>query len=262
MFKRAVALALLLLPAVASAEEPKLVEPGKITWAVSPTFIPFEFVKDSIPQGFDYDMMTELSKRVHLTSAPQSIDFKGIIPAMTGKRVDAAVSGLYITPERLAAVDMIPYGYIGNQIVVKQGNPKHITGPDSLCGLKVGAATSTVFEAAAKKSSDACVAAGKPAIDLLSVGGSSLVAASLSQGRIDAGVTSNASVTAMITETPDTFEAAGEPYDATTKLGIAVAKDNPALTEALKTALDSMAKDGSYTKLLAKWKLSPKTSIF
>ena len=262
MLKRAVALALLLLPAVAHAEDPKLIEPGKVTWATSPTFIPFEFVKDSIPQGFDYDMMTELTKRLHLASAPMSLDFKGVIPALTGKRVDAVVSGLYITPERLAAADMIPYGYIGNQIVVKAGNPKHITGPDSLCGLKVGAATSTVFEASVKKSSETCVAAGKAAIDLLSLSGSSLVAASLSQGRIDAGVTSNASVTAMLSETPDTFEPAGEPYDATTKLGIAIAKDNPALTEAMKTALDSMAKDGTYAKLIAKWKLSPKTSVY
>jgi polar amino acid transport system substrate-binding protein len=262
MFRRALALALLLLPAVAYADEFKLVEAGKLTWGTSPTFIPFEFVKESVTQGFDIDLMAELAKRIHLTSAVMTMDFKGIIPALTGKRIDVGVSGLYITPERLAAVDMIPYGFIGNQIAVQKGNPKHITGPDALCGLKVGAAVSTVFEAGVKKQSEACVAAGKPAIDLLSVGGSNMVALSLSQGRVDAGVTSNASIVAMMSETPDTFEPGGEPYDATTKLGIAVAKDNPALRDAMQSALDSMNKDGSYAKLLAKWNLSPKTSIY
>ena len=263
MLRRAFALALMLLPATAAlADEPKLIEPGKLIWGTSPTFIPYEFMKDSTAQGFDVDMMAELGKRLHLTPSLLVMDFKGIIPALSGKRIDVGVSGFYITPERLAAVDMIPYGYIGSQIVVAKGNPKHITGPEALCGLKVGAAVSTVFEASAKAQSAACVAAGKPALDILSVGGSNLVALAVSQGRVDAGVTSSPSIVAMLSETPDTFEAAGEPYDATTKLGIAVAKDNPGLRDALQAALDAMGKDGTYAKLLAKWKLSPKTSIY
>ena len=263
MFRRALAFALMLLPATAAlADEPKLIEPGKITWGTSPTFLPYEFVKDSITQGFDLDMMAELGKRMHLATAVMTMDFKGIIPGLTGKRLDAGVSGFYITPERLAAVDMIPYGYIGTQIVVKKGNEKHITGHDSLCGLHVGAAVGTVFEASAKAQSTACVTAGKPAIDILAVGGSNLVALAVSQGRVDAGVTSSPSIVAMMIETPDMFEPAGEPYDATTKLGIAVAKDNPGLRDALQSALDSMGKDGTYAKLLAKWQLSPKTSIY
>ncbi len=263
MFRRAFAVALMLLPAAgALADEPKLVTPGTITWGTSPTFIPFEFVKNSVTQGFDLDLMTELAKRVHLTSTPMTMDFKGIIPALTGKRIDIGVSGLYITPERLAAVDMIPYGNIGSQIVVKKDNPKHVSGPDGLCGLKVGAATGTVFEAAAKARNAACIAAGKPAIELLSVEGSALVSLSVAQGRVDAGVTSTPSIAAMESENPGAFDAAGEPFDATTKLGIAVSNENPALRDALKVALDAMGKYGSYAKLLEKWNLSAKTSIY
>jgi polar amino acid transport system substrate-binding protein len=263
MFRRALALALMVLPATtALADEPKLIEPGKITWGTSPTFLPYEFVKDSVTQGFDLDMMAELGTRVHLATQVMTMDFKGIIPGLTGKRLDVGVSGFYITPERLAAVDMVPYAYIGTQVVVKKGNEKHITGPTSLCGLHVGAAVGTVFEASAKAQSAACVTAGKPGIDILSVAGSNLVALAVSQGRVDAGVTSSPSIVAMMIETPDVFEPAGDPYDATTKLGIAVAKDNPGLRDALQTALDSMGKDGTYARLLAKWQLSPKTSIY
>jgi polar amino acid transport system substrate-binding protein len=262
MIRRALVVAMMLLPATAMAQEPTLVEPGKLTWATAPTFIPFEFMKDSKPVGFDVDMMDELGKRVHLTPVVMALEFKGVMPALIGKRVDLAVSGLYITAERLTAADMIPYALIGNQIVVKKGNPKHLSDPASLCGAKVAAAIATVFEASVKTQSEACVAAGKPAIELLSVPGSNLVALAIVQGRADAGVTSNAAVAAMTSETPDTYEAAGEPYDATTKLGIALNKDNPMLKAALQTALDGMAKDGTYAKLLAKWNLPAKSSVY
>jgi polar amino acid transport system substrate-binding protein len=93
---------------VASAQEPKLVEPGKLTWGSSPTFAPFEFVRDGKPMGFDIDLVDELAKRSGLTSNMMGMEFKGVVPALLGGRVDIGVSGLYITPERLAAVDFIP----------------------------------------------------------------------------------------------------------------------------------------------------------
>lgn len=247
---------------VASAQEPKLVEPGKLTWGSSPTFAPFEFVRDGKPMGFDIDLVDELAKRSGLTSNMMGMEFKGVVPALLGGRVDIGVSGLYITPERLAAVDFIPYVLVGNQIVVKKGNPKKVAGPSTLCGLKAGAAVNTAFEASTKKLSEECKAAGKPEIDILSLPGTSNVAAALAQGRIDAALTSTATIAAMINENPDTYDIASDPFDVTTKVGIAVGKDNGALKAKLDAALQAMAKDGTYASLMKKWNLPAQASVF
>jgi polar amino acid transport system substrate-binding protein len=252
-----------LLPAtIAGADEPRLVAAGTLTWGSSPTFIPFEFMQDSKARGFDVDMMEELGKRLHLRVEMTVMEFKGVIPALMGKRVDAGVSGLYITPERLGTMDMIPYVIIGNQIVVRNGNPKHLDGPDSLCGAKVGVPASSTYEAETRKLSEGCTAAGKPSIDILSLPATNMVALALEQGRVDAALNSTATIASMISETPGAYQLASEPFDTNTRLGIAVGKDNVALRDALQAALDSMAKDGSYASLLAKWHLPAQSSVY
>ena len=75
--------------------------------------------------GFDVDLMADLAKRIGLKSNMLGMDFAGIIPAMLGGRIDAGVSGMYVTPARLQVADFIPYVIVGNQIVVRAGNPKH-----------------------------------------------------------------------------------------------------------------------------------------
>jgi polar amino acid transport system substrate-binding protein len=267
MIQRALALCVAVLPlllplAPAHADDLGLVEPGKLIWGASPTFIPFEFMVDGKPKGFDVDLMEALAKRIDVTSSMMGMDFKGVIPALLGKRIDAGVSGLYITPERQQVADFIPYAIVGNQLVVQKGNPKHITDRSSLCGLKVAVPVSTAFEASAKQASSACTAAGKPEIDILSLTGSNVVALALQQGRVDAALNSTATVAAMMNETPDTYERAGDPFDANTKVGIALRKDSVTLKSHLEQAMQAMVKDGSYAALLQKWNLPPSASAY
>jgi len=264
MFRRTLALSisLFLLPAVAMAEELQLVEPGKLTWGSSPTFTPFEFMRDGKPMGFDVDLMDALSKRINLSSNMMGMEFKGVIPALLGNRIDVGVSGLYVTAERQQVADFIPYVIVGNQIVVQKGNPKHISGRDGLCGFKVAVPVNTAFEASTKQVSAECTAAGKPAIDILSLPGSNNVALALSQGRVDGALNSTATIAAMMGETPDVYELAGPAFDANTKVGIALRKDSTALKAQLEQALQAVVKDGTYASLLKKWNLPSTASAF
>jgi polar amino acid transport system substrate-binding protein len=54
------ALLCLFLATTALAEEPQLVEAGRLTWGSSPTFAPFEFVREGKPVGFDVELMEQL----------------------------------------------------------------------------------------------------------------------------------------------------------------------------------------------------------
>ncbi len=256
------ALALAVLPAGAFAAQPRLVSAGLLTWGTSPTFAPFEFQRDNKTVGFDVDMVAELARRIGLKPSMLGMDFAGIVPALAAHRIDIAVSGMYITPVRLKMVDFIPYLRIGNQIVTTAGNPAHLNDENDLCGHRVAVAVSTAFEQAAEAQSAACQKAGEKAITLLTLPNSAVVALALKQGRAEAALSSNATIAAMISQNPDVFEAVGRPFDTTTRLGIGVAKDNPALLAALTDALGAMEHDGTYMRLLKKWSLPPDSSIF
>jgi polar amino acid transport system substrate-binding protein len=248
--------------APAHAEALPLVADNTLTIGMSPTFPPFEFIQDGKTVGFDVDLADLLTKKLGITFTTLPIDFKGIIPALTGKRIDTIISGMYISAERQQVADFVPYLLVGNQIVVREGNPLHLTGEDALCGHRVAAPVGTVFEASANKTSAACEAAGKPKIELLSLAGTAACALALQQDRTDAIIVSTPTSVALIQATPGVFATAGAPFDNSTKVGIAVSKDNPKVFDALNKAMHDVVADGDYAKLLAKWKMPASASAF
>jgi polar amino acid transport system substrate-binding protein len=207
-------------------------------------------------------MVAALAKQMHLESSIAQIAFAGLIPAIEGKRIDLIVSGMYINPQRAQVIDMIPYVYVGNQVVVATGNPAHIDGKAGLCGHNVAAPVGTVFETSAKQTSDECKAAGKPEINLLSLAGTVNCALALTQGRADAIIVSTPVVGALMTETPGAYATAGAPWDTTTQMGIGVSKSNTALKDAVDKALKAIVADGTYASLIKKWNLPPASSAF
>lgn len=262
MLKPFLVACLMLAPALAVASPPPTVVAGKLTWGSSPTFAPFEFQRDGQTVGFDVDMMAELARRIGLQSDMLGMDFTGIIPAVQAKRIDAAVSGMYITPARTEVIDFIPYLKIGDQMVVPKANPGHLTGRDDLCGHRIVVAVNTQYEKAARSLSDACADASKPAIDVLTVPTSAVVALTLAQGRAEAAISSTSVIAAMMESSPDTFAPLGEPFNTDTRLGIGVSKQATGLRDALDAALKAMQGDGAYGALLKKWGLPASSSIF
>jgi polar amino acid transport system substrate-binding protein len=262
MQRLAMIIAVALFPILGFAQALELVQPGKLTWGVSVTFPPFEFQENDKPVGFDVDFVAALAKQMDLQPAIMPIAFKGLIPALLGKRIDIIVSGMYINQQRLEVADMIPYLLVGNQIVVRQGNPKHIDGKASLCGLNVAAPVGTVYEASAKQVSVDCKAAGKPEVNLLSLPGTTDCALALREGRADAIIVSTATVAALMHESPGAYGTGGAPFDTDTKVGIALRKDTPALKAALQKALQAIVADGTYAALIKEWNLPPASSLF
>jgi polar amino acid transport system substrate-binding protein len=251
---RFVFLAFLLLPLSVRAEG--------ITWGLAATFPPFESVQDGKTVGFDVDFANAVAQKMGVKSDIATFEFKGLIPALLGKRIDAVVSGMYINPERLEVADFVPYVLVGNQIVVRHGNPSKITAPSSLCGHRVAAPVGTAFEMAAKTAAADCKATGKPDLILLSLPGSTTCALALKENRADAIIVSTPTAAAFETDTPDAYENGGPAYATDTKIGIAVLKGNKALLDALDAAVKAVVADGTYAKLLTKWNLPPGSSAF
>ena len=257
------ALAALALAAPAFAQDkPDLVAAGKLTYGVAATFAPFEYQKDGTLTGFDVDMAAALAAKMSLAPAPLNIEFKGLIPALQGKRIDVINSAMYMNPQRAEQVEFIPYMTIGNEIVVKKGNPLGIKSRADLCGRKVAVTLGGIEETYAHQDLDACKKAGKPELTILTLPTAQDSALSLRQGRAEAMFDSTPGAIELVANVPDAYEIAGEPFESNTRIGMAVSKGDTAMKTALEQALKAIVADSTYAKLMTKYKLPASGSLF
>jgi polar amino acid transport system substrate-binding protein len=267
MLKRALLLSVALWPALLpiwaqAQDKPALLTPGKLTYGVAATFAPFEYQKDGKLVGFDIEFIDAVAKKLGLSTKPLNIDFAGLIPALQGKRIDIINSGMYMNPKRAEQVDFVPYMKVGDEIVVRKGNPLGIQSRADLCGHKIAVTLGGIEETYARQDVEACQKAGKPEPTVLTLPTAQDSALALRQGRADALFNSSPGAAVMVTELPDVFQIAGHTFADGTQIGIAVRKGDTATAAALDKAIHAVVADGDYAKLLAKYNLPASGSIF
>ena len=119
----------------------------------------------------------------------------------------------------------------------------------------MGASRRTSLPGHIKDFSDAfCVGKGRPAINVVGTEGSADARTQLRQSRIDAAMQGGETLPYIMSQDPGVYALIGEPVFYS-PMGIAVAKDNPKLRDALVGALKAVMADGTYAKLLKTWSL-------
>lgn len=258
-------LGLALAPAAGAAELPKsgLVEAGALTYGVAATFAPFEFQKDGKLTGFDIDFIEALGQKLKAKPIAMNMEFKGLIPALQGSRIDIINSAMYMNPDRATQVDFVPYMKIGNMVVVQAGNPSKITGRnETLCGKTVAVTLGGIQESQARADDKACKEKGLKAVDVKTFPTAQDSWLNLRQGRADAVFDSTPGTAKVLDEIPGTFEVVGTEFESNTSIGMATRKGDAAIQASLKAAIAEVVADGTYAKLLTKWKLPATVSIF
>ena len=255
MMKRVLGLLLLSAVAAQAQGKPDLVVPGSLTYGVAATFAPFEFQQNGTLIGLDIDLIDAMAKKMSVTPAPLSMDFAGLIPALLGKRIDVINSGMYINAKRAEQVEFVPYMKIGNEIVVRKGNPLHIKSRADLCGYKIAVTLGGIEETYAREDVEACKKAGKAEPTVITLPTAQNSAVALQQGRADAVFNSSPGAAIMVSSAPDAFDIVTGAFASTTQVGFAVRKGETPLAEALGAALKSVVADGDYQKILVKYNL-------
>lgn len=261
----AFALTLCAATPVAAADLPAtgLVENGSLTYGVAATFAPFEFQKGGQLTGFDIDMIQALAKKLNGQAKAMNMEFKGLIPALSGGRIDLINSAMYMNAKRAEQVDFIPYLKIGNQVIVQAGNPAKITGrDDSLCGKTISVTLGGIQENQARADDERCKAKGLDGVKVLTFPTAQDSALTLRQGRADATFDSTPGAVVLQTEVPGVYEAVGAEFESDTSIGMATRKGDTAVQGAIKAALEEIVADGTYKQLIEKWKLPASVSIF
>ena len=214
--------------------------------------------------GVDIDLGEAIAKELGVAIEWQDTEFAQIFSSLQTGRVDMALQGISDLPERREVADFVNYLRTGSQFYTNPANAAAIKAPEDLCGKTVGASRSTNWPKKIEEWSAAnCVAKGKPAIKVVGTEGSADARAQLKSGRLDAGVQGLETLPYFQKLEPNTYVLIGQPFTEDL-MGIAFAKKETQLRDAVKAAVERLQAKGVYDQILAKYglqatKLSPIT---
>jgi polar amino acid transport system substrate-binding protein len=243
----AVGIALTLAGAVGAASR------STFTFCTDPTFPPLELAaSNGAVSGFDVDMASALAKTWGATAKPLKTAFPGLIPALKAKKCDAVISGIFVTPDRLKQAGAVGYMETHRVLLVKAGNPKHVTGPNGLKGLKVVVQAGTKYEEYLKSLK------GKLGFSLQSYPGDNDAVAQVIIGRADADLTQDTSFAFQAKQHPGKI-AVAYTFPEKDTFGVYYRKGD-ALGAKIKAGISKLKSNGTLGRLATKYRI-PRSDV-
>ena len=248
--KRIILGAVLAIAALATQEK----DMTELRFGVDPTYAPFESKSPSGQLvGFEIDLGNEICRRLQMHCVWVETGFDGIIPALQGRKFDAILSAMSITPKREEQVAFSqPLFNTPSRLIAKDGSGLQPT-VQSLRGKAVGVAQGSTQEAYAKAN---WATAG---INVVSYANQEQVYPDLRSGRIDATFTDALAGINGFLKTPQgsgygfAGQDVSDPKTLGKGAGIGFRKDDFALRQKVDQAIDSMLKDGTYQRIEKKY---------
>lgn len=216
----------------------------KLVMATSADYAPFEYVDSKNGDeiiGFDIDIAKMVTKNLGYELEIKNMDFKGVIPSVTQKQADFAMSGINPDPERAKSVDFsVPY-YESKHSVVFLEDTKLQTAED-LKGKTIGVQLGSTQEKEADKLKDVTVEKRNKIPELVQ---------ELKSGRMDAALIEE-SVAKGYLENDNTLNSFLLPNTKEVSYVVAFPKDSP-LKEKFDKELKKLKESGELKKLEDKW---------
>jgi polar amino acid transport system substrate-binding protein len=228
---------------------------GAIDVAGVSDYPPMSYSEKGRIQGFNVDLLNAAAGVLGTKFKIVDTAFDDLIPSIKSGRVLIGEGGATDLKSAEAQTTFVDYLEVGTQFIVPKGNPKKVSGPETMCGLSVGvlAGTPDYIDALTKFSND-CKKAGKKGITQSTFKTADQAVLALTSGRLDAEYDSNVVQAYRVSQhTP--VETVGDvmfKYP----IGFQVAKDRQDLAQALQKAVQALIDNGTYKKLVEKWNLS------
>ena len=244
--------------AAAVTPPPAIKSAGKIVFCTDATYPPEESLQGSTFVGSDIDIATAVAAQMGVKASFKNIGFDAIIPALKAKKCDAIISGMNDTAARRKQVDFVDYLSVGQSLMVKKGNPEHITTLAGLSGKSVSVETGTTNRDFLAAESAKLVKAGKKAINIKTFPKDTDAAAALKAGRVDAYF-GDSPVAVYYADRDKSFAIGGAPISPI-PIGIAIRKGDP-LTAATHKAITAIIANGTMKKIVAKWGMTSAVTL-
>jgi polar amino acid transport system substrate-binding protein len=213
--------------------------------------------------GFDYDLGQALAAVLGVKIEFVKTKFEALIPSMQAGQTNISMSALYDNLKRRQDCDFVDYAWDGTSILAVKGNPKGITGFADLSGRTVGCERGTTQATLLETLNEQFKTQGKTQMTINQYDDQPTAFTALQSGRIDCDVTdsSTAGYNAVNTDAGEAFQVVIDPQNPNgldpTIVGIAVLKADTQLRDALQAALQKLMDDGTYTKIISQYGLSP-----
>lgn len=215
---------------------------GVVVMANGGAYPPFGFVQNGTMVGFDIDLGNEVAKRLGVTPKWEKIDFSGLLPALSSKRVDMLVTAMTWTPERAQRITFSkPYYNSGIAGASKPAN-RVVTQAD-LAGKVVAVQIGSAGERYVRELGTAKEV--KTYNDFL------LAFADVEAGRADVVVNTLPVVRYNAMRRPSKLDVS--PTWDKRDVGINTRMDDARLLAAVNTIMDDLEREGFLRQLDAKW---------
>ncbi|WP_392565335.1 lysine/arginine/ornithine ABC transporter substrate-binding protein [Utexia brackfieldae] len=218
-----------------------------ITFGTEATYAPFEYYNEANQMiGFDIDIAHKICEIKQLTCEFTNQAYDSLIPSLRTRRIDAAIAGIDITPDRAKQVDFTqPYYDNAAEFFALKDKFSSI---NQLSGKTVGVQNGTTHQKFLMEKF--------PQIKLVNYDSYQNAVLDLKSGRI-AAIFSDSAVGDEWLAKEDNLAIVGDkvvdPDYFGSGFGIAVRKGNTELLTQFNEALAAMKKDGSYQQIHNKW---------
>lgn len=238
---------------------PAIKSAGKIVFCSDISYPPEEsFAAGNKAIGSDIDIGTGIAAQMGVKASFKNTTFDSIIPALTTKKCDAIISGMNDTAARRKQVDFVDYLKVGQSLMVKKGNPEHISTLANLSGKRVSVESGTTNRDFLAAQSAKLKKAGKKAITIVTFPKDTDAASALKAGRVDAYF-GDSPVVVYYANRDHSFAVGGSPINPI-PIGIAIRKGDP-LKAATQKALNALYANGTMKKIVAKWGMSSAVTL-
>ncbi|WP_420877951.1 transporter substrate-binding domain-containing protein [Rosenbergiella australiborealis] len=229
-----------------------------ITAGSDMTFAPYEYIDAGKPAGFDIKMLDGIAKSLNMKAVNIDTRFPNLITGLQGKRFDITNSSMYITPERLKVIDMIPYLKTGEKILALSNSHYLPQSPDQMCGHTIGAMSGTSFlQGLMTFSKNSCVAKGQAPITLREYPTDPQVTQALLSKAVEAQITDNAVAQSAIARLNGRVKMTSDKLLYPVLVGFGVRKDDPHIKQTLEMGLKKFSQTAEYHQLFEEYHFTP-----
>ncbi|WP_017348615.1 transporter substrate-binding domain-containing protein [Pantoea sp. A4] len=253
MNKLVLSLSILLAVSQAHAAtiSPSPYEGKTLVTAIQYDWTPLSFKDDKgQPTGYFYDIANAAAQRLGAKLTVTSGDFAAVVPAIQSGKFTLA-AGLDATPERQQVVDIASTVRAGYQLIVLQNSPlPQDVKLNDLCGKTIALLASHPSTKTFEQISQQCEASGKAAVKVSQFPDRGATWLALRSGRADAtlGYTGE---NGWLLQNQSDLKRVGPIFDQV-YAGIPVSKSSGNAKYWVE-AINSLIKDGTYQKILAKY---------
>lgn len=242
----------------AAAQEASLPErfrqQGYLRVGIEATYPPMAYKDPATNErrGVNVDLVTAIGKDLGVEIRWEEMAFAQLIPAITTGRVDFSGSSMTDLPARRERLSFVDYVSTGAQIFTTAAQRKGAEKATDFCGRSVATPrTTNYFPAAQAWSERNCVAAGRPAMQVIGTEGAAASRTDLQQGRAEGAILGAEYVVYLRQINPGAFVEVGEPITRNLS-GMAFPKDTTDLRDAVAASLQRLVANGTYLEILRK----------